>query len=313
MLVLGTGDRIEDLTATAELLLAKFELPNQRGEALPAALSTELRNALLGDAIMWRAPREHGAVLGCTRYWLGEKHHLLLMREITERQRAAASRMHQQRLEEAGKLIAHIAHDLRAPLASIVYNADLLARRTANDELVSEIQLAAANLKTTIAGLLDFVRLGPPVSATTSLRALCDRVSSLLRPVFRAGKHELIVNLSDGDACVRGNVLGIEQIFVNLLMNAIEASAHPARVEISSDTASLPNMVLVRVRDDGPGIPHELRDQIFDAFVTTKQQGTGLGLTRAREIAQSLGGRVVLEETLFGCSFAVLLPIAEAA
>jgi signal transduction histidine kinase len=307
MLVLGPGEVIEDLTATAGILLAKFDLPHERGAALPPALASELRDALLGEAILWRA-RETGPVLGCTRYWLGERNHLLLMREITERHRAMSSRMHQQRLEEVGKLIAHIAHDLRAPLASIVYNADLLARRDldGSNELVGEIQLAADNLRRTIAGLLDFVRLGPPVSSTMSLRALTDRVSSLLRPVFRAGQHELIVALHDGDVRISGNLIGIEQIFVNLLVNAIEATSLPARIEITSE--SLERSVLVRVRDDGPGIPMDLRAHVFDAFVTSKPQGTGLGLTRAREIALSLGGQLTLEETAAGCSFAVVLP-----
>ncbi|HEY4057319.1 MAG TPA: histidine kinase dimerization/phospho-acceptor domain-containing protein, partial [Kofleriaceae bacterium] len=201
MLVVDHEERIEEATAPAHVLLAKFDLLSETGSLLPPALIAELRGALLGTAIMWR-PRADGPMMGFTRYRLGDHHYLILMREITDQQRVISQRLHQQRLQETGKLVAHIAHDLRAPLASIVYNADVLGRDLGDaeqNELVTEIQLAADNLRRTIAGLLDFVRLGPPVGTATSLREICDRVSSLLRPAFRAGQHELSIVLHDED------------------------------------------------------------------------------------------------------------------
>jgi signal transduction histidine kinase len=321
MLVVDHADRVCEVTAPAQTLLAKFEFPISRGDSLPLALSTELAGTLLGSAIMWR-PRGEGTVLGCTRYRLGDERFLILMREITNQQRMISQRLHQQRLQETGKLVAHIVHDLRAPLASIVYNADLLRMRDlgTSNELISEIQLASENLRRTIAGLLDFVRLGPPVRAAMSLREICDRVSSLLRPMFRAGHHELSVDLHDEDLRISGNPIGIEQIFVNLLVNAMEATARQAKIRISTELppANPPKpwraqkVVLVRVQDDGPGIPLERRATIFDAYVTTKPSGTGLGLTITREAVVSLGGNLWLEETAQGCSFAMVLPTASA-
>src|SRR5262249_15325205 len=155
----------------------------------------ELAATPVGAPIVWRPRAEIDAVLGCTRYELGATQQLLLMREITEQQRALSQRLHQQRLEATGRLAAMMAHDLRSPLSSIVYNVDPgqtreLARAQAR-ELLHEPHLAADQMRRTIAALLDFVRLGPPVTATQSLREIFDRVSSLLRPVFRAGGHEL--------------------------------------------------------------------------------------------------------------------------
>ena len=69
----------------------------------------------------------------------------------------------------------------------------------------------------------------------------------------------------------------------------------------------------VRVSDDGPGIPAERRDTVFEEFVTTKPDGTGLGLTIAREAATAIGGGLVLEDSETGCCFAVTLPIVEEA
>jgi signal transduction histidine kinase len=190
MMVIDGSDRIVDLTLPARTLLAKLELPCEPGDMLPPPLIAELREALLGEAIVWRPTGETGPILGSTRYRLGDRHHLLLIREITRQQRAMAQRLHQQRLQETGKLVAHIAHELRTPLASIVYNADVLAQRElgGSKELVADIQMAAENLRRTIAGLLDYVRLGPPICTTMTLRELWDRVSSLLRPMFRAGR-----------------------------------------------------------------------------------------------------------------------------
>jgi signal transduction histidine kinase len=139
--------------------------------------------------------------------------------------------------------------------------------------------------------------------------------------VFRAGSHELRSELHDEHVQLRGNPLTIEQIFVNLLVNATEASSGPVHIHITSERvgAAEPgtqpwrrgeDMVLIRVADDGPGIPAELAASAFEPFVTSKPQGTGLGLTIAREAAQSLGGHLALEDSAAGCVMAVVLPAA---
>src|SRR6187431_2229516 len=90
MLVIDGSDRIVDATLPARTLLAKFEIACEPGVALPPALVAELREALLGDAIVWRPRGDDGPVLGSTRYRLGDRHHFLLVREITQQQRAMA-------------------------------------------------------------------------------------------------------------------------------------------------------------------------------------------------------------------------------
>jgi len=325
--VLDADARVLDATPTACALMTRFQLSTDLPAPLPTDLVRELASAPLGAPIMWRPRAELDAVLSCTRYELGAERALLIMREITEQQRALTQRLHQQRLEATGRLAAMMAHDLRSPLSSIVYNVDLLLARTgdlahpATHELLHESQVAADQMRRTIAGLLDFVRLGPPVTSTQSLREIFDRVQSLLRPVFRAGKHELHTELHDEHVLLRGNPITIEQIFVNLLVNATEATDGPVHVLIRSSHVpaaapgqrpwrAIDDMVMVRVSDDGPGIPPELLATVFDPFVTSKPSGTGLGLTVAREAAQSLGGHLALEPGGTGCTFSVILPTA---
>jgi signal transduction histidine kinase len=324
--VLDSAARVLDATPSAAALISRFQLAAALPAPLAPDLARELANAPFGVPIMWRPRVELDAVIGCTRYQMGDDRGLLLMREITEQQRALSQRMHRQRLEETGRIAALMAHDLRTPLSSIVYNVDVLTARAGElsqasaRELLHETKLAADQMRRSIAGLLDFVRLGPPVTSIQSLREIFDRVSSLLRPVFRAGSHELRCELHDEAVRVRGNPLTIEQIFVNLLINATESSDRPIRIHIRSEPISASaagiwprhgndTMVLIRVTDDGPGIPADLAGSIFEPFATSKAQGTGLGLTIAREAAQSLGGQLTLEDSPTGCVMAVVLPI----
>jgi signal transduction histidine kinase len=328
--VLDSAARVLDATPSAAALISRFQLAADLPAPLAPDLARELAATPFGVPIMWRPRVGLDAVLGCTRYQMGDDRRLLLMREITEQQRALSQRMHRQRLEETGRLAALMAHDLRTPLSSIVYNVDVLAARsgelsaTSARELLIETQLAADQMRRTIAGLLDFVRLGPPVTSVQSLREIFDRVSSLLRPVLRAGRHELRCDLHDGNVRVRGNPLTIEQIFVNLLINATEATEGVVRIHITSEPISATAagiwtrrgndaMVLIRVSDDGPGIPAELAGSVFAPFATSKPQGTGLGLTIAREAAQSLGGQLSHEPSPTGCVMAVVLPTARLA
>jgi signal transduction histidine kinase len=324
MAVLDHDGRVIDASPSALTLLGRFQLAISLPSPIPGDLARELARAPFGEAIIWRRAGVDG-VIGCTRYALGSEHVLLLIREFTEQQRALSRRLHQQRLESTGRLVAHIAHDLRAPLSSIVYNSDLLAKRvqelpSGTGELLHDNQVAADQLRRTIANLLDFVRIGPPVTETLTLRDLVDRVTSLLRSAFRAGKHELSVALHDGHVSVCGNPIAIEQILVNLLVNATEAAAGaPVRIAITSEQVppfegkrpwrALDEMVRVRISDDGPGIPADRRNSIFEPFVTSKPDGTGLGLTVARDAAASLGGHLALEHTERGASFALVLPV----
>jgi len=242
--VLDSHAHVLDATPSAAALLSRFQLASALPAPLIPELARELASTPFGVPIMWRPKAELDAVIGCTRYQMGDDRDLLLMREITEQQRALSQRMHRQRLEETGRIAALMAHDLRTPLSSIVYNVDVLATRAGElhtasaRELLHETKLAADQMRRAIAGLLDFVRLGPPVTSVQSLREIFDRVSSLLRPMFRAGTHELRCELADPGVRVSGNPLTIEQIFVNLLINAMKSNERPIRIEITSEPIS---------------------------------------------------------------------------
>ena len=272
-----------------------------------------------GQPLEWRAVGMNG-VLELSRYRAGREW-LVLLREVSTQQASLAKQLHRQRLEVTGRLVASIAHELRNSVASIVYSADLLQLRGSVPESdledsVREIMEASRRLRATVDGLLDYARLGPSVSVPVSLREVLTRAQGFLGPYYRSGAHKLRVNIAPEAEWVQGNSIVVEQIFVNLLLNAAEASEQPTTVQVLSELgedAEGRGVVCVRVKDDGPGVSALVRDRLFEPFVTSRERGTGLGLANTREAVESLGGSIVLEEGPEpGATFAVRLPRSQA-
>lgn len=285
--------------------------------ALPARLWADLENVPEGEAIEWHLGSESQASLGCTRYAFGPGRFILLMREVSAKRRELSRRLHQQRLESTGRLVASIAHDVRTALASILYNADFLASAVqelpprAVAETANEIHSASRRLESICAGLLGFAKLGPPVADNVALHEVVGRACSLVRPMYRERGHELKSQVLPS-LRVRGNSILLDQIFVNLLVNAAEASREPIHVSVECEALPRaakdePERVRITVSDDGPGVPPSLRDSIFHPFFTTHADGSGIGLTTAREAARDMGGDLFLEASERGARFVAVL------
>lgn len=285
-------------------------------ERVPAALWRELEALVAGRAVEWRPLTGASTVLELSRFGTGQRW-LLLLREVAVQQASLAKQLHRQRLEVTGRLVASIAHELRNSVASIVYGTDLLQLHESLpkadlEDSVREIMEASRRLRATVDGLLDYARLGPSVSVPVSLREVLTRAQGFLGPYFRSGSHRLRVTIPPESEWVQGNSIVVEQIFVNLLLNAAEASSRPITVQVSSSLTPLQHgaraMVNVTVSDDGPGVSEAIRDRVFEPFVTGREEGTGLGLTNTREAVESLGGTITLEDQRPGATFTVSLP-----
>lgn len=285
---------------------------------LPGELWQVLERADQGEAIDWR-PLDHAEhVLGVTRIPL-RNGYLLLVSEVSDKHVELSRCLHRQRLEAIGRLVASIAHELRNSVASIVYSADLLRVDTELDpatlrDTADDLLTASRRLQATVDGLLDYARVGPTVSVPVSLREVLTRAQGFLGSVYGKGSRRLEVNIRPDAEWVRGNTLSIEQVFVNLLLNAAEAGGDCVTVWIDTESAPPPSggapMVRARVRDDGPGVPERARNHVFRPFFSGRERGTGLGLPNALEATRSLGGDLVLEESQSGAVFTVYLPHA---
>jgi len=290
--------------------------------SLPAQLWADLEIASEGAAVEWHAAaKDSEASLGCTRYPFGSGRFLVLMREVSAKRRELSRRLHRQRLESTGRLVASIAHDVRTALASILYNADFLVGAVAElsprsiAETATEIHAASRRMEGICAGLLGFAKLGPPVADDVALHDVVGRACSLVRPMYRERGHELKSHVSPAQLRVRGNSILLDQILVNLLVNAAEASREPVHVVLECTPlpadGTAPQRVRISVSDDGPGVPSALQESIFHPFFTTHSEGSGLGLTTAREAAREMGGDLYYEPAARGARFVALLLAGE--
>ena len=213
-----------------------------------------------------------------------------------------------------GRWMTTAVHDLRTPLASIVFHAHLLRGRgeglRAGDrnEHLEQICAAADRLQAALNGLLEFARPGPRATQAVSLREVLDRVCSLLRPALREGGHALCDDLGPGADWAYGASLVVEQVLINLVLNGIESAPGPRAVVVLGERAG--DVVRLVVEDDGAGVPEALRERLFEPFFTTKPEGTGVGLATAREAARELGGDVAYEPIggRRGARFVLTLP-----
>lgn len=312
--------------ADALLCAAGVSVLGNTAFRLPAELWAAVCATPLGQSADWRAAREIGG-LSFSRLGAGQQRYVLILRELNTRGEDLARRLHRQRLEITGRLVAMIAHDLRVPLSSILFNADAgLERPLKEDEVglvLRDIRAAADTIRASIDALLDFACLGGAQSTSVDLCAVVGRVKSLLRPTMRDGGHRLQVDLESGAQFVCGNALMIEQILVNLVLNAMQVTDQPVSIELTSSRTSVHvapevmqsygvgHVISLAVQDDGPGVPPALRDQVFEPFFTTKESGIGLGLPMAREASSSMGAALTLEHSLRGARFVLWLREAE--
>jgi len=200
-------------------------------------------------------------------------------------------------LAEIGRMTAILAHEIRNPLAAI-----RAAAQAAEDspELLSIVIEEADRLDSICEGFLD-------VSRPLQVRALPTKLPRLLRDLaareneaFRAADVTLRVDAEAGGT-VAIDPLKIEQACRNLLKNAREAAGAGGHVTLRVWEDGF------EVADDGPGLPDEIRQELFTPFVTAKPRGTGLGLTVVRRVAEAHGGRVVVGDGKGGASFRVEL------
>ena len=210
-----------------------------------------------------------------------------------------------ERSASAGLFAASVAHDLNNLLMvidSCAKEVRLLAPDT--HELVEDIELATARgaqLSKRLMGAASLAQHQTPEQV--ELGALAAESLELLRLHRLARERELLLD-APSPVHVEGHPALLHQLIMNLLINALDASARVVRASVRASARG----VILDVEDDGPGVPEELRDKLFEAFYTTKAHGTGLGLVSVRACAKLHQGRVeVARSDLGGARFRVIL------
>jgi len=237
------------------------------------------------------------------------------LREVRELQEEVERARH---LAAIGRLAAGVAHEVRNPLSSLKGFAQFLRGRFSpgsDEERYADIMIEEVErLDRVVQELLDFARPVQPERKPIAPGALLNEALALVSE--DAGFHNVTIvrNEAPGLPSVLVDQFQIRQALLNVLLNAIEAMGDGGSLTIetvlSQETGGEP-MVTVSVRDTGPGMSTEELDRLFEPFYTTKQKGTGLGLTIVSRLIEQNGGRISVESRPgHGSTFSLRLPVA---
>lgn len=219
-----------------------------------------------------------------------------------------------ERLSAIGQLSAGLAHEIRNPLASISGAAAILERnRNLEPKHVKCVEIIAKEcqrLNGLLTTFLNFARPRPPRFRTVDLNPVLDNVIDLASHAIRSKAIQLEKEAAPDLPPVECDPEQLEQVLLNLMINAIEASPEGANVKLAAVLAD--GKIGIRVIDRGSGVAPADVDRLFDPFFTTKENGTGLGLPVAHQIVLQMGGSLMAQRNEGeGMTFSVMLPSKE--
>jgi len=277
------------------------------------------RGAIVRRTVELPEPREGASHIGVTVSPMlgasGELHGAIcLFTDLT----AVKDLEEQLRLKESlatvGELTAGIAHEFRNGLATIHgYSKliDVAALPETYRPYVLGIRAETDSLSAVVTNFLNFARPAHLTLGRVDLEAVCGRAAEELRAEARASGGEVVIKGTF--EAVEGDEVLLRQAFSNLLRNAVEACAAAAvtpMVVIRSEVDRPHGVVRLTVEDNGPGIPLQARERVFQPFYTSKRQGTGLGLALVQKIIVFHNGRIAVGQSeLGGASLQVTLPL----
>jgi PAS domain S-box-containing protein len=264
----------------------------------------------------------------------GEAHYTASLTDLSER-RNAAQQIERQRealrqsekLTAMGSLLAGVAHELNNPLAIVLGRANLLEEKCAGmpglHTDAKRIREAAERCGRIVRTFLNMARSKPPERRSIDLNDLASAAADMLAYTYRSHGLTLHLDLAPDLPQVHADGDQIGQIVLNLMVNAqqvLSATGGDRQVRVATGVAPSRGggelRVWLRVSDNGPGVPPELRERIFEPFFTTKPEGigTGLGLAVSRSLAREHGGDLRLEsarpDATSGASFVLTLPLS---
>lgn len=206
------------------------------------------------------------------------------------------------------KLLSTVFHEVRNPLGVINLHAELIRKNPANAaqsaEIISRTSLQLEKL------LTEFLNCTKPVAlekTDSDLEKTLNCLISLIKPSCEERNIKLVYknNLTE-DAKAAHDGAKLNQVMFNLVKNALEASKPGKKLEITLENDH--NNILIKISDQGTGIPKENREKVFQPYFTTKKQGTGIGLFQSRQIIEAHGGNLLIDpEKTRGITFIIQL------
>ena len=238
---------------------------------------------------------------------------LLLFDDVTQRERMEEQMTQTEKLTSLGLLAAGVAHEVNTPLAVISNYIQMLAKQMPNDDprhaIIDKIVRQTFRASEIVNNLLNFSRTGAAELADIDVNRVVEETLSLVAHPLKTSQIHIVKQLSASLPPVRGSANKLQQVFLNLFLNARDAMPAGGMLEVR--TAAHNGSVEVEIADTGSGIPREHIHRIFDPFFTTKSngRGTGLGLSVSYGIIKEHAGKIDVRSTPGkGTSFHVEFP-----
>jgi signal transduction histidine kinase len=229
---------------------------------------------------------------------------------------------HSDRLATIGTLASGLAHEIGTPMGVIRARAEYLLRsRPASPKLDEGLEIIIKQIDR-ISGivrmLLNYAREREPIRATSDLRAIVEHAMSLVETEAARRQVRLSAELGDRPLTARCDASQLQQVFVNLAVNALDAmeSGGGGTLRVVAEVNGIDRERHARITfaDTGPGVPAQARSRVFDPFFTTKEpgKGSGMGLAVSQSIMRDHGGELSFESSPAGARFIVTIPLAPA-
>ncbi len=226
---------------------------------------------------------------------------LVMARDITERQQMEAQLAQTEKLASMGTLAAGVAHEINNPVGIMLGFTELLLDRlpagSQEHELLKTIERQGLNAKRIVENLMSFARQPAKQEDYADLNQTINNVLELVKNNLLTKKIDLEVKLARELPQVQGDTGELQQVFLNLINNAVAAMPGGGRLTVVTKINPYTHLVEAILADTGTGIPKEVADRIFDPFFTTKKvgEGTGLGLAVSYAIINKYGGNIRFE------------------
>jgi two-component system sensor histidine kinase HydH len=240
-----------------------------------------------------------------------------LMHDVSSVQRFEEGMRQFDRLASIGTLAASMAHEIKNALQAVKTFVELLLQKDPAAELAQTVGRELRRIDSIVSQMLKFAGPARPTFGPIRVQEVLDHSLRLIQHQLDEQKISLHRSFRAASDLVRGDDYQLEQAFLNLFFNAVEATGPNGKLSVATDIIDAPagtntRQLRVTIKDTGTGIPPENMGRMFEPFFTTKSNGTGLGLPITRRIIQEHNGSIAVESKLDrGTTFRVVLPLAE--
>ena len=228
--------------------------------------------------------------------------------------------INREKLASIGEIAAGVGHEINNPLAIIVGNVNVIKNSLSADNIINErisnsllkIELSNNRIKKIVDGLRTYSRTDSDNFEIISLGEAVSQTIFLVEEIYLSSGVSLSVEIEKSSLFMMGNIGKLQQIIMNLLSNAKDATEGKLRRQISIHVYNhLNHQVVLKISDNGTGIPQKIIDKIFNPFFTTKEfgKGTGIGLGLVNEFVKAMNGNISVQSTIdVGSLFTINFP-----